>query len=192
MVLERFAFLWHCFVEVSEGHWRTLVKEGRASASEGVTLSAGTTATTTKRGATSKKGKAAAAAAHTHKDRWEYMAHKRASLALLERLVALDLDRLLLSPSERDALLNMLTKSISLLLEDGESTLRDEACKSSILDIFAHCIHAYERTGVARSVQSRMLNEYSREEGLAEFVAEICEYTVAHYDGTSVVENLVR
>jgi hypothetical protein len=125
------------------------------------------------------------------KDQWDYLPHKRAALALLERVVALDLDRILVSCSERDCLLNMLTKSISLLLEEPD-TLKDEACKASILEVFTLIIHSYERTGLAKSVQSRLLNEYSREEHLTDFVAELCEYSVAHYESSPVVEHLAR
>ncbi|KAJ3299918.1 Condensin complex subunit, partial [Borealophlyctis nickersoniae] len=176
--VEMYTFIWHWLIEVSEGRWRNLRKENEKAAG----------------GAKPKhvidvKGRGSKAKVSTSAE-WNWSAQRLLVLKSAEKLLKLDLDRIIIASSERDMVVNMITKSISLILEDVDA-VKDDALKKLIMHVLALCATRYDR-GLGHGVQTRVSKEYLREDHLADFVAELMDLLATQYTETALIENVLR
>ncbi|KAJ3043566.1 Condensin complex subunit [Rhizophlyctis rosea] len=171
--LYMYTFAWHWLVEQAEGKWRNVKKEQERAV-----------------GATTKPKGRGAKGKSQNANEWDWHKQRSHALTTAKKLLLLDLDRIIIASSERDMLINMITKSISLMLEDID-VVKDEALKQLVLTILCLCSTRYDR-GLGHGVQTRVTKEYLREEHLSDFVAELLHMLVTQYNDTRLVENVLR
>ncbi|KAI8826762.1 non-SMC mitotic condensation complex subunit 1-domain-containing protein [Fimicolochytrium jonesii] len=172
IALQIYAFCWHWMMEVAENRWKSIMKEKEKA---GVTAKAKTTRAKGKRDTSIE---------------WDWLTQKQDAMKAAENLVALDLSRIIIASSDRDTLFGMITKSLSVVLEDP-ATMKDEDLKSHITNIFCICVTSYDGT-VSHGLQTRIVEQYLREEHLSEFIADLMHTLVVKYENTRLVENVLR
>ncbi|RKO83089.1 non-SMC mitotic condensation complex subunit 1, partial [Blyttiomyces helicus] len=174
VTLEVYTFLWHWLVEVAEKRWKGMQRE-----LERVATSTGKT-----------KAQSAKAKAARKEEDWNWKSQKTRALVVVKRLLLLDLNRIVTAAAERDAIINMITKSVSLMLEDPDAVKADDT-KQEMIHVLSLCVHKYER-GLGHGVQTRVSREYLREENLVDFVVDLMLVLVRDYEDTRLVENVLR
>ena len=133
-------------------------------------------------------------------------------LQVMENALSLDFSRIILQSSDYECLLryisliihleSMITKALSLMLETPE-TIKDEGVKGAIIDILCICVAKHEkgpRSGILKmvdvftrvAIQMRIVQEYLREEHLADFVSDLLETLVNSFDGSLFFENVIK
>ncbi|KAI8908508.1 non-SMC mitotic condensation complex subunit 1-domain-containing protein [Gorgonomyces haynaldii] len=110
------------------------------------------------------------------------------ALVPMQRLTLLDLDRIFTANAERDLVLGMIYKSISLMLENPE-TLKKANVRDTLSDILCHCVAQYKTS--QQVLKSRILDEYLREEHLAQFVAEMVDTCVVQYQYSDICDSIL-
>ncbi|KAH6595136.1 hypothetical protein BASA50_006122 [Batrachochytrium salamandrivorans] len=121
---------------------------------------------------------------------WDWIGQRDRIVVHLEHLVELPLDRLILATSERDALASMICKSISLMLEDTDILKKDSTC-NSIIDTLCIIATKYDNPTQGGGVRSR-IDDYLREEHLADFIANVLNSMIVNHDNTAFVENVLK
>lgn len=120
---------------------------------------------------------------------WDWPGQREQLLSCVQNLVLLDLDRLFTSLAERDLVLNLVFKSTSLMLESPEM-IKKQANKDLIIGLFSHIVAHYP-TIDHQGLQFRILDQYLLEEYLADFVAELVDSTVVHYEYQLLSDSLL-
>ena len=105
-------------------------------------------------------------------------------------IILLDLDRLFQTHTERDLVINMVIKSVSLMLENPD-IMKRSSCKDTVLEIICHCAAHYQSEQdqgfrVDIVLKYRIIEEYLREEYLADFVAEILDSCTVTYESSTL------
>ena len=65
-------------------------------------------------------------------------------LQVLESVVGLDFSRFILQSTDYDCIINLITQSLSLMLENPD-IFKDEPTKQALLEVFCVCISKHER-----------------------------------------------
>lgn len=86
----------------------------------------------------------------------------------------------------------MIFKSIRLCLDRGD-ILKNASSKATIMEIFCHCSGQYESSFTGSIfelilVLSNYLQDFLREENLAEFVAELLDCSAMKYSQKTLLE----
>jgi hypothetical protein len=105
---------------------------------------------------------------------------KESVIQCFQRIALLSLDRLFTAPAERDLVISLIFKSLSLVLESADS-VKKASLKETIVETMAHCVSNY-RTAQHQGLEFRIVDEYLREEYLADFVAELVDSLHVQYD----------
>ncbi|KAJ3010187.1 Condensin complex subunit [Thoreauomyces humboldtii] len=171
--LQMYTFCWHWLLEVAETRWKNIKKEVDKAASM-----------------SSKPKPRAGKGRKVTTGQWDWPTQKGVFLATSIRLVSLDLNRLIIATSDRDTLLGMMTKSVSLMLEDPE-TVKDETVKGKVVELLCLCVTRYDRA-MGHGLQTRVVEQYLREEHLSEFVAEFLEVLVTKHNDTKMTDAILR
>ncbi|KNC98205.1 condensin subunit YCS4 [Spizellomyces punctatus DAOM BR117] len=168
-----YTFCWHWLLEMAENRWKSIKKQNDKAA----------TLTGKPKGRTAK-GKREDAGG------WDWGSQKLHALQNAMKLLDLDLNRIIIALSDRESLINMINKSVSLILEDPEA-VKEDAMKSCCIDILALCVTRYDR-GMGQGLQTRVVDQYLREEHLADFVADWMHTLVVKYSDTTLIESVLR
>nr|KAJ3421587.1 Condensin complex subunit [Polyrhizophydium stewartii] len=178
LLAEMYAFVAACLIERAEARWREMRAEAPKVAKLPRALKPKTKSSKSK---TSASG---------DDDSWDWLSHLERTLVQLEHLVGLQLDRLILASSERDVVMNMVCKSVSLVLENPD-VIKRESIKSPLMDILCVVATRYNAPGKPGGVQSR-IDDYLREDNLADFVAELLNAMIANQENTAFVEAVLN
>ncbi|KAJ3146459.1 Condensin complex subunit [Geranomyces michiganensis] len=170
--LQMYTFCWHWLIEVAENRWKNDRKESEKTA------------------ALTGKPKARATKANQGKGTWDWPLQKVQALNTAAKVMALDLNRIVIASSDRDTLLSMVTKSVSLLLEDSDA-LKDDLFKTAAAELLCLCANRFDGA-VRHGLQTRIVEQYLREEHLSEFVADFMQILVVTYEDTRLIENVLR
>jgi hypothetical protein len=85
---------------------------------------------------------------------------------------------------------SIITRAISLILESSDS-VKDEKVKNGIIDIYSLIVVKHEK-GTRSTIQARVVQEYLREEHLADFVADFLANLVKTYENTMMVDAVMK
>ncbi|KAJ3090042.1 Condensin complex subunit [Quaeritorhiza haematococci] len=171
--LEMYAFLLHWLISVAEQKWKDCKKAKDVSMA---------TATGKGRG----KGKAKASQQNID-DEWDWMSQKQKALDIWQRLLSLDLKRMIISSPERDTLISMITKSIYLIMDEPENMKKD-GLKGIIFEILALCVVNYDDI---LGVRTRVMQNI-REDHLAEPMADFLVMLSKVYQNNELVAAVLR
>ncbi|KAI8917711.1 non-SMC mitotic condensation complex subunit 1-domain-containing protein [Powellomyces hirtus] len=169
--LQMYTYCWHWMIEIAENRWKGIRKETEKAATM-----------TGKPKSRTGKGKQAG--------QWDWNTQKVEALRTAIKMVSLDLNRIVVASSDRDTLLSMITKSVSLILEDSEA-LKVDSLQATAIELLCLCANRFDRA-VGHGLQTRIVEQYLREEHLADFVAEFMQLLVVKYDDTRLIENVLR
>jgi hypothetical protein len=86
------------------------------------------------------------------------------------------------------------------MMLESPDTIKDDIVKTSIIEILCHCVCRHEkgsRSGILflltdEAIQIRVLQEYLREEYLADFVAEFMETLVKTFENKGFLESILK
>ncbi|KAI8587881.1 non-SMC mitotic condensation complex subunit 1-domain-containing protein [Geranomyces variabilis] len=170
--LQMYTFCWHWLIEVAENRWKGDRKEEEKTA------------------ALTGKPKARTTKAKQGKGTWGWPMQKVQALNTVAKVIELDLNRIVIASSDRDTLLSMVTKSVSLLLEDPDA-LKDDLLKTAAAELLCLCANRFDGA-VRHGLQTRIVEQYLREEHLSEFVADFMQTLVVKYEDTRLIENVLR
>ncbi|KAJ8325723.1 condensin complex non-SMC subunit Cnd1 [Batrachochytrium dendrobatidis] len=121
---------------------------------------------------------------------WDWIGQRERIITHLEHLVELELDRLILATSERDVLTSMICKSISLILESPEVLKREPVC-IALIDTLCIIATRYETPAQFGGVRSR-IEDFLREDNLADFVANLLNSMIANHNNAAFVEIILK
>ncbi|KAI8927315.1 hypothetical protein BC831DRAFT_504035 [Entophlyctis helioformis] len=158
---EMYVFLSACIVEKAEARWKAV----RAGAPPK---------------APKAKGKQKSPLSASADDVWEWPPQRERIATRFEMLVALQLDRLILASSERDAVMGLICKSVSLMLEDVDVPKKEHTA-SAIIETLGTIATKYDSPTKTGGVQSR-IHDYLREDHLADFVADLLNSLIVSHD----------
>jgi hypothetical protein len=120
---------------------------------------------------------------------WDWNKQRELVLDSVHKLVMLSLDRIFIATAERDLLISMIYKSLSLMLE-SPSVVKTAAVKDSIIEILCHCASSYA-TGI-QALKFRVCQEYLGDEHLADFVAGLLDNAVVNYNFNTLSDLVLR
>jgi hypothetical protein len=74
---------------------------------------------------------------------------------------------------------------------ESPDSVKDEKVKNGIIDIYSLIVVKHEK-GTRSTLQARVVQEYLREEHLADFVADFLVNLVKTYENTVIVDSVMK
>ncbi|KAI9102612.1 non-SMC mitotic condensation complex subunit 1-domain-containing protein [Phlyctochytrium arcticum] len=172
--LQMYLFSWNWLFDVAESRWRAIKKDNeKAAAMTGSKVKA-------------KSGKGTRDGARE----WNWESQRIPALQLLTKVLSLDLPRIMVASSDTEAIISLITRSISLVLEEPD-IVKSETTKELLIKILCLCVTRYDQ-GMSHGLTTRVLDQYLREEHLSEFVAQFMATLVENYDHTKLLDDVLR
>ncbi|KAJ3027417.1 UNVERIFIED_CONTAM: Condensin complex subunit [Siphonaria sp. JEL0065] len=169
-VIEVYAFFVHWLVDSAENRHRSSKAD-----------------ITAKESATRKKKTAKSKVADV--DGWNWDTQKCLLLETLGSLLKLEIQRIIISTSERDTFIGMITKSVSFILEDAES-VKNARMKNAAFVILGLAAKKFDNA-LSKSVQIRIM-QLIREDHLAEPVADFLQKMANGLDFPELTDGILR
>lgn len=184
-LLLRYSFILYWLIERSEIRWRG-VKQQMEKDDAAATYASGKTNSSRNKKVNKKK----------RDNIWSWSSQRVNVLQAAVRAIKLNLHRLIFSDSERETVISLFSKSVSLMLEDPD-TIKDDEAKDAVLMVICDIIDRFESkltgkdSGLLNGIQGRILNDYLREEHLSDFCADILISLANDYENKQPVENVL-
>ncbi|KAJ3100089.1 Condensin complex subunit [Physocladia obscura] len=172
-IIETFAFLIHWLIESAESRAKQDKAKGAAK----------------KLSDPSTKGKKKGAKPKVDSDGWHWESQKQIILETIGSLLKLEIQRIIISASERDTFISMITKSVCLILEDTDAA-KSSGVKNAAFVILGLAAKKFD-SGPTKAVQTRIIH-LIKEDHLAESIADFLKKMADGLEFPELTDGILR